>query len=169
MAGRARYRRSLILATIIAVAATWSWVSYRLWLSEPSGGKAMQQSIAPGGRWKVVDYYITEGGVLGVDSGRAVVFLVGDPSRKRTVYFGDPATVRWLDGRRLEFTEEESGARHVVDAQSGSFDSRTDIGINLIWSVAMVALPGVLVLVVGLAVAAGLRRLRLRPHQAAQA
>jgi len=137
---------SACLAVSAAVLVLWT-IPYFTDAPPQSDEEPHQTPLSPDGRWRALVYCISYGGAAGRTLGLATVQpAAGGPAR--TVYYGEPATVKWR-GDQLVFTEERSGRQHVVDPSRGVFDSRYDDPLNLYGTPVMMAVPILIVLAFG--------------------
>jgi hypothetical protein len=106
-------------------------------IPEPAG-EAFGRKVSPDGRW-IVQSYVDE-----LDWGWVTVEPAGGGVR-RTVYHGEPANASWRDGH-IVVTDQASGAQHVIDVGSGTWDYRVDEPVEFYGSKVIVAVIIVLVL-----------------------
>jgi hypothetical protein len=141
-----------LLGAVIA-----SCLVYALLYYSPTEGSERTQSTSPGSVWVAEQSVTSRGAWLQEQHGLVQVHKVDGTGSDANAYFGPLATVKWLSDDRLAVTEVESGARHVLQLPSDRYDYRVDRLPNLLWGIAMVALPGIFILGLG---ALGIRKLR---------
>ncbi len=102
-----------------------------------------------GSRWVVTDYYLEPGPLATNPTYGKATLARPNGSDSRTIYLGEPATMNWGDAGHIVFTEEQSGARHVVDVPGGRYDYREDDPLNHAAVVVYTVGSGLVVVAVG--------------------
>ena len=141
-------RTAYVIVALLAVAASGLACLVLLARSQPAETSEAVRLISPDARWT-----LTVRDEIGMPASHSVrtraVLARADGSDARTVYQGEPARAEWRSPARVVFVETGSGRRHVVAIPGGSYDYRFDEPHNLAAFIAWVALPGVIVALVG--------------------
>jgi hypothetical protein len=148
---RRGHRIAYVIVALLAVAASGLTCLVLLARSQPAETSEAVRLISPDGRWALT--VRDEIGPLASNSGhtRAVLAQV-DGSDARTVYLGAPARAAWRGPASVLFVELGSGRHHALAVPEGSYDYRFDEPSNLAAFVAYAALPGIIVVLVGVLV-----------------
>ncbi len=144
-------RIACVIVALLAVAASGLACLVLLARSQPAVTSEAVRLISPDARWT-----LTMRGEIGMLASNPVhtraVLARADGSDARTVYLGEPAEAKWRSPASVVFVESESGSRHAIAIPGGSYDYRFDEPRNLAAFIAWVALPGVIVVLVGMLV-----------------
>jgi len=141
-------RIAYLIVALLAVAASGLACLVLLGRSQPVEASETVRLTSPDSRWTLT--VRDEAGMLASNSMHTRAVLArADGSDTRTVYLGAPARAEWHGSGSVLFVELGSGNRHVVAVPGGSYDYRFDEPVNLTAFVAYVALPGVIVALVG--------------------
>ncbi|HEY5169380.1 MAG TPA: hypothetical protein VIK03_08325 [Thermoleophilia bacterium] len=137
-----------MIVALLAVAASGLACLVLLARSQPAETSEAVRLISPDARWT-----LTVRDEIGMPASHSVrtraVLARADGSDARTVYQGEPARAEWRSPARVVFVETGSGRRHAIAVPGGSYDYRFDEPHNLAAFIAWVALPGVIVALVG--------------------
>ena len=141
-------RIAYVIVAFLAVAASGLACLVLLGRWQPVESSEAVRLASPDARWA-----LTVRDEVGPPASNPVhtraVLARADGSDARTVYLGESAAAKWSSPASVLFVETASGRRHVVAVPGGSYDYRFDEPRNLAAFVAWVALPGVMVALVG--------------------
>jgi hypothetical protein len=141
-------RVACVIVALLAVAASGLTCLVLLARSQPAETSEPLRLISPDARWT-----LTVRGEIGPLVSSPVhtraVLARADGSDARTVYLGEPARAEWRGPASVLFVETGSGRRHAIAIPGGSYDYRFDQPRNLAVFIAWVALPGVIVALIG--------------------
>jgi hypothetical protein len=141
-------RIAYVIVALLAVAASGLACLYLLERSQPVEASETVRLTSPDSRWALA--VRDEVGMLFSSPVHTRAVLArADGSDIRTVYLGASARAEWHGPASVLFVETGSGRRHVVAVPEGSYDYRFDEPANLATLAACVALPGVIVALVG--------------------
>ena len=156
-------RVACVIVALLAVAASGLTCLVLLARSQPAETSEAVRLTSPDARWT-----LTVRDEIGMPASYSVhtraVLARADGSDARTVYLGEPAEAELRSPASVLFVETEAGRRHAIAIPGGSYDYRFDEPGNLAAFIAWVALPGVIVALVGVLIIR--RRSRLAHHVA---
>jgi hypothetical protein len=158
-----RRGRRIAYVIVAAVAVAASGLACLVLLGMPRQQVAVEavRLTSPDSRWVLT--VREESGVLATNSGHTRIVLARpDGSDARTVYLGELAEAKWRGPDSAVFVEVESGKRHIIAVPGGAYDYRFDEPLNLAAFVVYAALPGAIVVLVGMLIIRRKARVTLR-------
>jgi hypothetical protein len=130
---RLRLRFIAVGAALGVIGAGLLYYSFFIYgLPEEIGGKILQSSVSPDGKWEARHYVVTSGPD---DMDQVAVRRTGEIGW-RLAYSGYPASIKWRGQAQLMVKEAESGAVHLLDLADGdAYSVWTDAPPNRIGAV----------------------------------